>query len=53
MNALFKRQDKEAMEILGVISNSVIGNMSNKYSSSFDTWGKMGRLQNLFLNIIH
>jgi hypothetical protein len=48
MNALFKRQDKEAMEILGVISNSVIGNMSNKYSSSFDTWGKMGRLQNLF-----
>jgi hypothetical protein len=48
MNALFKRQDKEAMEILGVMSNSVIGNMSNKYSSSFDTWGKMGRLQNLF-----
>ena len=48
MNALFKKQDKEAMEILGVISNSVIGNMSNKYSSSFDTWGKMGRLQNLF-----
>jgi hypothetical protein len=22
--------------------------MSNKYSSSFDTWGKMGKLQNLF-----
>ena len=48
MNALFKRQDKEAMEVLGVMSNSIIGNMSNKYSSSFDTWGKMGKLQNLF-----
>ena len=48
MNALFKKQDKEAMEVLEVISNSIIGNMGNKYSSSFDTWGKMGKLQNLF-----
>jgi len=48
MNALFKKQDKEAMEILGVMSNSIIGNITNKYSSSFDTWGKMGKLQNLF-----
>ena len=48
MNALFKKQDKEAMEVLEVISNSIIGNMGNKYSSSFETWGKMGKLQNLF-----
>lgn len=48
MNALFKKQDKEAMEVLEIISNSIIGNMGNKYSSSFETWGKMGKLQNLF-----
>jgi hypothetical protein len=48
MNALFKKQDKEAMEVLEVISNSIIGNMGNKYSTSFETWGKMGKLQNLF-----
>lgn len=48
MNALFKTQDKQAMEVLEVISNSVIGSMGNKYASSTDTWGTMGRLQNLF-----
>jgi hypothetical protein len=48
MNALFKTQDKQAMEVLEVISNSVIGSMGNKYASSTDTWGSMGRLQNLF-----
>jgi hypothetical protein len=36
------------MEVLEVISNSVIGSMGNKYASSTDTWGTMGRLQNLF-----
>ena len=36
------------MEVLGVISNSIHSFQGNKYGSSSDTWGTMGKLQNLF-----
>ena len=50
MNALFKTQDKEAMEVLEVISNSIIGDSfaTNKYGVGSDTWGIMSKLQNKF-----
>ena len=50
MSALFKKQDKEAMEVLEIISNSVIGDSfaSNKYGTGSDSWGTMGKLQNSF-----
>ena len=50
MNALFKTQDKEAMEVLEIISNSVIGDSfaNNRYGVGSDTWGTMSKLQNTF-----
>ena len=50
MNALFKTQDKEAMEILEIVSNSVIGDSfaNNRYGFGSDTWGMMSKLQNSF-----
>tara|TARA_R100001440_G_scaffold75738_1_gene103817 strand:+ start:3598 stop:6084 length:2487 start_codon:yes stop_codon:yes gene_type:complete len=48
LGALFKTQDKQAMEVLGVISNSIHSFQGNKYGSSSDTWGTMGKLQNMF-----
>jgi len=50
MNALFKRQDKEAMEDLEIISNTIIGDIfaTNKYGIGNDTWGSMGKVQNKF-----
>ena len=48
MGALFKTQDKAAMESLGVMSNSIHSFMGNKFGSSSDTWGTMGKLQNMF-----
>ena len=50
MNALFKKQDKQAMEVLEVMSNSVIGDSfsTNRYGTGSDTWGMFGKLQNTF-----
>ena len=48
MSGLFKTQDKAAMEVLGVMSNSIHSFMGNKYGSAGDTWGTMGKLQNAF-----
>ena len=48
LGSLFKSQDREAMEVLGVISNSIHSFQGNKYGSSSDTWGTMGKLQNMF-----
>ena len=50
MNALFKTQDKQAMEVLEVMSNSVIGDSfsTNRYGTGRDTWGMFGKLQNTF-----
>ena len=51
MSGLFKTQDKAAMEVLGISSNSIIASQflgNNKYGSNTDTWGTMGKLQNAF-----
>ena len=49
INSLFKTQDKAAMSVLSVTSNSVAGSFqANKYGASMDTWGTMGKLQNMF-----
>tara|TARA_R110000796_G_scaffold85448_2_gene185428 strand:+ start:235 stop:2736 length:2502 start_codon:yes stop_codon:yes gene_type:complete len=50
MNALFKTQDKEAMEVLEIMSNSIIGDSfaNNRYGVGSDTWGTMSKLQNTF-----
>ena len=48
MNSLFKTQDKAAMEVLEVTSNSISGFMGNRYGFANDTWGSMGKLQNMF-----
>ena len=48
LGALFKTQDKAAVEVLGVVSNSIHSFQGNKYGSSSDTWGTMGKLQNAF-----
>tara|TARA_B100000683_G_scaffold250466_1_gene265594 strand:- start:197 stop:2674 length:2478 start_codon:yes stop_codon:yes gene_type:complete len=48
LGALFKTQDKAAMESLEVMSNSIHSFQGNKYGNSSDTWGTMGKLQNLF-----
>ena len=48
LGSLFKTQDKAAMEVLGVVSNSIHSFQGNKYGSSSDTWGTMGKLQNMF-----
>ena len=39
LGALFKTQDKQAMEVLGVISNSIHSFQGNKYGSSSDPGG--------------
>ena len=49
INSLFKTQDQAAMSVLSVTSNSVAGSFqANKYGASMDTWGTMGKLQNMF-----
>ena len=49
INSLFKTQDKAAMSVLQVTSNSIAGSFqANKYGASMDTWGTMGKLQNMF-----
>jgi|8_EtaG_2_1085327.scaffolds.fasta_scaffold01796_6 hypothetical protein len=49
INALFKTQDQAAMSVLQVTSNSIAGSFqANKFGASMDTWGNMGKLQNMF-----
>ena len=53
INSLFKTQDQAAMSVLSVTSNSVAGSFqANKYGASMDTWGTMGKLQNMFFTIV-
>jgi len=47
MSSLFKRQDKNATEVLGVMSNSIIATNSNRFSHS-DSFGKFSKLENSF-----
>ena len=49
INSLFKTQDQAAMSVLSVTSNSIAGSFqANKFGASMDTWGTMGKLQNMF-----
>lgn len=51
MNALFKKQDKAAMEVLGITSNSVIASNANRFSYS-DSFGKFAKAENSFFKWI-
>jgi hypothetical protein len=51
MTALFRKQDKAAMEVLEVISNSVIGSNNNRFSQS-DSVGKFAKAENSFFKWI-
>lgn len=50
MTGLFKANDRAAMEVLQITSNSVAATAfrGNIYGAADDTWGRMGRLQNTF-----
>jgi len=51
LNVLFKSQDKEAMEILQIVSNSYINSNTNAYSQA-DSFGKFGKFENSFFKWI-
>ncbi len=51
LNALFKTQDKQAMEIVGIVSNSAMNSNTNAYSQT-DSFGKIGRMENSFFKWI-
>lgn len=51
LNALFKKQDKAAMEVLGITSNSVIASNANRFSYS-DSFGKFAKVENSFFKWI-
>ena len=50
MTGLFRANDRAAMEVLQITSNSVAATAfrGNIYGAADDTWGRMGRLQNTF-----
>jgi hypothetical protein len=47
MGSLFKTQDKNAKEVLGIMSNSVIATNSNRFSN-IDSFGKFSKFENSF-----
>jgi len=51
LNVLFKSQDKEAMEVLQIVSNSYINSNTNAYSQA-DSFGKFGKFENSFFKWI-
>jgi len=51
MNALFKRQDKAAMEVIGITSNSVLATNTNRFSDA-DSFGKFSKVENSFFKWI-
>ena len=51
LNVLFKSQDKEAMEILQIVSNSYINTNTNAYSQA-DSFGKFAQFENSFFKWI-
>jgi hypothetical protein len=51
LNGLFKSQDKEAMEVLQIMSNSVMNSNLNAYSQT-DSFGKFGKMENSFFKWI-
>ena len=50
LNALFQTQDKAAMSVLGIQANHVVGAsfQSNKFGANNDTWGTLGKMQNMY-----
>ena len=50
MSGLFRANDKAAMEVLQITTNSISATAfrGNIYGAADDTWGRMGRLQNTF-----
>ena len=50
MSGLFRANDKAAMEIMQITTNSISATAfrGNIYGAADDTWGRMGRLQNTF-----
>ena len=50
MSGLFRANDRAAMEVLQITSNSISATAfrGNIYGAADDTWGRMGRLQNTF-----
>ena len=51
MNALFKKQDKAAMEVIGITSNSVLATNTNRFSDA-DSFGKFSKVENSFFKWI-
>lgn len=51
LNGLFKSQDKAAMEVVGIQSNSVIASNTNAFSQN-DSFGKFGKVENSFFKWI-
>jgi hypothetical protein len=51
LNALFKTQDKQAMEVIGITNNSLINTNTNAYSQT-DSFGKFGKIENSFFKWI-
>jgi hypothetical protein len=51
MNSLFRTQDKAAMEVIGITSNSILTSNSNRFSDS-DSFGKFSKVENSFFKWI-
>ena len=51
LNALYKTQDKQAMEVIGITNNSLINTSTNAYSQT-DSFGKFGKIENSFFKWI-
>jgi hypothetical protein len=51
LNALYKTQDKQAMEVIGISNNSLINSNTNAYSQT-DSFGKFGKIENSFFKWI-
>lgn len=51
MGALFRTQDKAAMEVLGITSNSIITSTANRFSYA-DSFGKFAKVENSFFKWI-
>ena len=51
LSALFKTQDKQAMEVVGIVSNSAMNSNVNAYSQT-DSFGKIGKMENSFFKWI-
>ena len=48
LGALFRTQDKQALEVLDITSNSIIATNGHKYGLRDETWGALGKVQNTF-----